>query len=98
VRGSLKSHKDFSDGNDAVVNNTRLNENNLTFNSGIRTGYGIFSVNYNYTDAEYGIQNGPQINLFANPLSINLLTEERKNEVWYQDLKNHLISSNNTVF
>jgi iron complex outermembrane receptor protein len=98
VRGSLKSHKDFSDGNDIVVTNTRINENNLTFNSGFRTEYGIFSVNYNYTDAGYGIQNGPQINLFANPLASTLLTEERKNEVWYQDLKNHLISSNNTVF
>jgi iron complex outermembrane receptor protein len=98
VRGSLKSHKDFSDGNNEVVNNTRLNENNLALHSGMRTGYGIFSVNYNYTDAKYGIQNGPQINLFANPLASSLLTEERKNEVWYQDLQNHLIASNNTVF
>ncbi len=98
VRGSLKSHKDFSDGNDEVVDNTRINESNLTANAGVRTDVGIFSVNYNYTDAEYGIQNDPQLNLFASPLASTLLTEERQNEVWYQDLVNHLISSNNTVF
>jgi iron complex outermembrane receptor protein len=98
ARGSLKSHKDFTDGKEDAVGNTRINENNFTLNSGFRTGYGIFSLNYNYTDAEYGIQNGPQINLFANPLASTLLNEKRKNEVWYQDLVNHMISSNNTVF
>ncbi len=97
-RGSLKSHKDFTDGNDEVVDNTRINEYNLSAHTGVRTDAGMFSVNYNFTDAEYGIQNGPQINLFASPLASTLLTEERKNQVWYQDLVNHLISSNNTVF
>jgi iron complex outermembrane receptor protein len=98
VRGSFKSHEDFTDGNDVVVDNTRINENNVAANAGLRSDVGIFSVNYNYTDGEYGIQNGPQLNLFASPLASTLLTEERKNEVWYQDLVNHLISSNNTVF
>ncbi len=98
IRGSLKSHEDYSDGDDNVVGNTRLNEGNLSLNTGYRSDRGLFTLNYNYTDAEYGIQNGPQINLFANPLSATLFTEERKNEVWYQDLKNHLITSNNTVF
>lgn len=98
VRGSLKSHKDFTDGDDVVVPNTRINDSNLSANAGLRTGVGIFSVNYNYTDAEYGIQNGPLLNLFANPLSSTLLTEERQNEVWYQDLINHLITSSNTIF
>jgi iron complex outermembrane receptor protein len=98
VRGSSKSHKDFSDGNGDAVGNTRINEKNITLNSGFRTGYGIFSVNYNNTNAKYGVQNGPQINLFANPEASTLLTEQRKNQVWYQDLKNHLISSNNSVF
>ena len=98
VRGSLKSHKDYSDGDDNVVDNTRLNEGNLNLNSGLRTDRGIFTLNYSYTDAEYGVQTRPQINLFANPLAPTLLTEDRKNQVWYQDLRNQLISSNNTVF
>lgn len=98
VRGSLKSHQDYTDGDDKVVNNTRLNEGNLSLNTGLRTDRGIFTLNYNYTDAEFGIQNGPQINLFQNPLAPTLLTEDRKNQVWYQDLRNQLISSNNTVF
>lgn len=98
LRGSLKSHEDYTDGDDEVVNNTRLNESNLSLNTGYRSDRGLFTLNYNYTDAEYGIQNQPQINLFNNPLSSTLLTEDRKNEVWYQDLENHLITSNNTVF
>ncbi|MFW6370915.1 MAG: TonB-dependent receptor, partial [Bacteroidota bacterium] len=98
ARGSMKSHQDYSDGDNNVVDNTRLNENNFSLNTGFRSDRGLFTLNYNFTDAEYGIQNAPQISLFANPLSETLLTEERKNEVWYQDLVNHLISSNNTVF
>ena len=98
LRGSLKSHEDYTDGDDNAVDNTRLNENNLSLNTGYRSDRGLFTLNYNYTDAEYGIQNQPQINLFANPLSSTLLSEDRKNEVWYQDLENHLITSNNTIF
>lgn len=98
VRGSLKSHKDFIDGNGDLVYNSRFNEHNFTLNSGLRTGYGLFSVNYSYTDATYGIQNENQINLFASPIISTLLISERKNEVWYQNLKNHLLSSNNTVY
>jgi iron complex outermembrane receptor protein len=98
VRGSLKSHEDYEDGDDNVVSNTRLNESNLSLNTGYRSDRGLFTLNYNYTNAEYGIQNQPQIDLFSSPLASSLLTEGRKNEVWYQDLQNHLLTSNNTVF
>jgi iron complex outermembrane receptor protein len=98
VRGSLKSHEDYDDGDATVVNNTRLNERNLSLNTGYRSDRGLFTLNYNYTDAEYGIQNQPQIDLFESSLASTLLTEDRKNEVWYQDLQNHLLTSNNTVF
>ncbi len=98
VRGSIKSHEDFTDGNGDLVKNTRFNENNLSANGGARTNFGIFSLNYNYTDAQYGLQNRDQINLFNNPIAIPLLTTDRKNQVWYQHLDNHLFSSNNTIF
>ena len=98
VRGSLKSHEDYEDGDENAVNNTRLNEGNISVNTGVRLNAGLFTLNYNYTDAEYGIQNPPQINLFSSPLASTLLTEDRKNEVWYQDLENHLLTSNNTLY
>lgn len=98
VRGSIKSHEDFSDGDDQTVDNTRVNEASISLNSGLRTDYGLFTLNYNYTGAKYGIQNDVQLNLFASPLAPELLSENRSNEVWYQDLTNHLISSNNTLF
>jgi len=96
VRGSLKSHKDFTDGNDNIVTNTRFNETNFSANAGVRTDRGIFSINYNYTDPKYGLQNPNQINLFnTRP---DLLTSGRENQVWYQKLENHLISSNSSIF
>ncbi len=98
VRGSIKSHEDFTDGNGDIVKNTRFNENNLSANVGARTNIGIFSLNYNYTDAEYGLQNRRTVNLFNNPNAGSLLTTDRKNQVWYQNLDNHLFSSNNTIF
>ena len=98
VRGSIKSHEDFTDGNGDIVKNTRFNENNLSANVGARTNFGIFSLNYNYTDAQYGLQNQSTINLFKNPTAIPLLTTDRKNQIWYQNLDNHLFSSNNTIF
>lgn len=98
VRGSIKSHKDFTDGNGDIVKNTRFNELNLSANVGARTNFGIFSLNYNYTDAQYGLQNQNTINLFNNPKAIPLLTTDRKNQIWYQNLDNHLFSSNNSIF
>lgn len=98
LRGSIKSHEDFTDGNGDIVNNTRFNENNLSANIGARAKFGIFSLNYNYTDAQNGLQNQNQINLFNNPNAASLLTTDRKNQVWYQNLDNHLFSSNNTIF
>lgn len=96
VRGSLKSHEDFRDGNNAVVANTRFNEQNATVNAGVRLPFGIFSLNYNYTKAKYGLQNQSQLALFQNQAA--LLEQGRNNQVWYQNLDNSFISSNNTIF
>ena len=98
VRGSMKSHEDFTDGNGDVVINTRLNESNLSANMGARTNIGIFSINYNYTEANYGTQTRSTIKLFNNADAAPLLEGGRENQVWFQDLENHQISSNNTLF
>lgn len=96
LRGSLKSHQDFNDGNDNIVTNSRFNETNFSVNAGARTDRGIFSINYNYTRPKYGLLNPKQINLFnTRP---DLLTSDRENQVWYQNLKSHLISSNSSIF
>jgi iron complex outermembrane recepter protein len=96
LRGSLKSHEDFTDGNDNTVTNTRFNETNFSANAGARTDRGIFSINYNYTRPKYGLQNPKQINLFnTRP---DLLTSGRENQVWFQNLESHLISSNSSIF
>jgi len=96
VRASLKSHEDFSDGNEDDVFNTRFNENNFSVNLGTRTNIGKFSLTYSYTQPEYGIQNKASQNLIKN--NPELLSSGRNNQVWYQNLTNHFIGSNNTIF
>ena len=96
VRASLKSHEDFSDGDGNDVYNTRFNEDNFSANLGTRTGFGKFSVRYDYTRPQYGIQNIASQNL-VNTVP-ELLSFGRENQVWYQNLTNHLITSNNTIY
>ena len=96
LRAGYKTHEDFTDGNGDEVYNTRFNEFNLAANLGIRVDRGIFSINYSYTRPKYGVQNGASENLSNN--YPELLKEGRENQVWYQDLTNHLISSNNSIF
>ncbi|MDW8019956.1 MAG: TonB-dependent receptor [Chloroherpetonaceae bacterium] len=79
-----------------MIANTRFNEQNASVSAGARLPFGIFALNYNYTKAKYGLQNQSQINLFqAQP---DLIEKGRNNQVWYQNLDNSFISSNNTIF
>jgi iron complex outermembrane receptor protein len=68
----------------------------LTANTGIRTDRGIFSLNYNYTRPKYGLQTQGSLILYAN--NPELLVAGREHQVWYQNLTNHLFSSDNVLF
>jgi iron complex outermembrane receptor protein len=90
VRGSLKSHEDYTDGDGERVPNTRFDEQSLKLNAALNRKFGIFRLFYDY--------NRPKLGMCV-PASVKLVTENgRDNEVWYQDLTNHLISSRNTLF
>ncbi len=90
VRGSLKSHEDYTDGDGVRVPNTRFNEQSLKLNAALNRNFGIFRIFYDY--------NRPKLGMCV-PASVKLVVENgRKNEYWYQDLTNHLISSRNTLF
>ncbi len=95
-RAGLKSHEDFTDGNGDLVYNTRFRELNLSANTGIRTDIGVFTLSYQYTEPDYGIQNMGSQNLISN--FPDQLEEGRDNQVWYQDLTNHLFTSNSTIY
>ena len=96
LRASVKSHEDYRDGAGKTTFNTRFNESHLAASAGVRTNRGIFSLNYNYTRPLYGLQNQNTIALFTS--KPELLTTGRENQLWYQNLTDHLFTSNNVLF
>lgn len=90
LRGGLKSHADYRDGNGDYVPNTRFNEKSFKANVGLIKSFGLFRLYYDYNQPDLGMCVGD---------AIALTTENgRENKVWYQDLTNHLISTKNTLF
>ncbi|TKG90747.1 TonB-dependent receptor [Puteibacter caeruleilacunae] len=90
VRGGLKSHADFKDGNGDYVPNTRFNENSFKANFGIKKENGVFRFYYDYNRPKLGMCVGPAISLVTD--------HGRDNDVWYQDLTNHIVATRNTLF
>ncbi|MDA3819963.1 MAG: TonB-dependent receptor, partial [Candidatus Delongbacteria bacterium] len=90
LRGGIKSHTDYRDGNGDYIPNTRFNENSLKANVGINKSFGLFRLYYDYNRPKLGMCVGD---------AVPLTTENgRKNKLWYQDLTNHIISTRNTLF
>jgi iron complex outermembrane recepter protein len=96
LRGSIKSHDDYADGDGNTIHNTRFNEYNLSSHAGLRTSRGVFRVNYNFTRPKYGLLNRMSFSLFEN--RPELLKDGRENQVWYMNLTNHLFSFNGSFF
>ncbi len=90
LRGGIKSHTDYRDGNGNYVPNTRFNEYSFKANLGINKSFGLFRLYYDYNQPKLGMCVGD---------AVPLTTENgRKNKFWYQDLTNHIISTRNTLF
>lgn len=85
-----KTHSDYLQGGGEFVPNTRFNE--ITFNA--NTGYtgkaGVLKLFYDYFKQDLGM---------CVPPVIPLITEQdRKNDIWYQDLDYQVLSSQNRFF
>jgi len=90
LRGGLISNKDYTQGDGKFAPNTRFNRNNLKGIAGIITEKGTFKIIYQYNEDKLGLAVAPAIALVT--------TNSRHNDVWYQNLKNHLIISQNKLF
>ncbi|MBN1250761.1 MAG: TonB-dependent receptor [Bacteroidales bacterium] len=90
LRAGIKSHEDYKAANEIIVKNSRFNENSLKLNAGINKVFGKFSIYYDYNQMNLGLTLPQSITLIEN--------NERKNDVWYQNLTNNLISSKNSIF
>ena len=90
INGSLNSSADYYSGDGTQVPNTRSNAYSGKAFAGFRNGKVISKVFYDYNKLKPGITNPPSVSLIKD--------DSRKNEAWYQDLDNHLFSTENTLF
>ncbi|MDM8158954.1 TonB-dependent receptor [Labilibaculum sp. K2S] len=90
LRANKQSHKDYKDGNGEYVPNTRFNSKGLQLGMGMVKDFGSFKIYYDYLQPKLGMTNEESINL------VN--AGNRKNNRWYQNLTQHLISSRNKLF
>lgn len=90
MRAGGKTFEDYTDGNGNFVPNSRFNEASIKTFTGFNASFGVFRVDYEYMKMKPGLTVPPSIALVD--------TKGRKNEVWYQDLTGHQLSSKNTFF
>lgn len=89
-RFGYKTHADYLQGGGDCVPNSRFNEMTFMANTGYTGRVGTFKLFYDYFKQDLGM---------TVPAVKPLITEqERKNEIWYQDLEHQLISSQNSVY
>jgi len=90
VLAGASSHKDYRQGNAAIARNSRFNKESFKLNFGLIRKKATYKIIYQYGSDRLGLAVTPAYSL----------TEEnrRKNEVWYQELADHLIISQNKFF
>jgi iron complex outermembrane recepter protein len=90
IRFGQKTNADYLQGGCAFVPNTRFNEISLKTNAGYTSTVGIFKLFYDYNVQKLGLAE-------LEPLKI-ITSRGRKNEIWYEQMNNHLISSQIKIF
>ncbi len=90
AHAAVNSNKDYKQGNGQTAYNTRFNADNVKMNTGLVKKIGSFRLFYDYNRSKLGM---------AIPPALALVTKnERQNNVWYQDLTDHLLTSKNKIF
>ena len=90
LRVSNKTHADYKQGGGDFVPNSRFNEWSLSANIGYTGKSGTFKILYDYFKQQLGMT--------VPPVKDLIIEQGRKNNIWYQDLEHHLISSQNKVY
>ncbi len=88
--GSFKTHKDYESGGGTTVPNSRFNHSGISATAGLNTSSGNYELVYDYFSPQSGMTVGGVENLVDE--------NERSNQVWYQDLTNHLVSLKGKTF
>ncbi len=90
LRVGQKTNSDFLQGGGAFVPNSRFNEMSVKANAGFTDKVGTFKLFYDFNNQKLGL---------VEDEAIEEITERgRKNEIFYQELNTHLISSQNKLY
>ncbi len=90
IRAGQKTNADFLQGGGDFVPNSRFNEWSVKTNAGFTAKSGTFRLYYDYNQQKLGL---------VEDEAIEKITERgRANELYYQQLNTHLISSQNKIY
>lgn len=85
-----KTNSDYLQGGGQFVPNSRFNEYSIKLNLGCNTTNGTFKLFYDYSHQKLGM---------VEPEAIDSIPERgRKNQLYYQQLATHLLSSQNKLY
>jgi len=87
ARGAVASHSDYQTGDDVRVTNTRFNEKDLKLGGQYQGTNFKSTLRYNYNQANIGI-----------PEELGIQTTSKDLVEPFQEIDNHIISSDNTLF
>ena len=87
VRGGYTTHTDYKGGDGIRVTNSRFKEYDIKTGVGYQAGIFKTEFRYNYNKSELGI-----------PEEIGIQTSEREPGLPFQELHNHILSSNTNIF
>jgi iron complex outermembrane receptor protein len=90
IRLGQKTHADFIQGGGDYAPNSRFNEYSVKANAGINANVGTFKLYYDHNQQKLGLVEEEAIDLID--------TRGRSNDLFYQQLNTHLLSSQNKVY
>jgi len=90
VRVGQKTNADFLQGGGAFVPNSRFNEMSVKANAGYTDKIGTFNLFYDFSNQKLGLVEDEAID--------EITKRGRENNIWYQQLNTHLISSQNKLY
>jgi iron complex outermembrane receptor protein len=90
ISGGINSNKDYVQGNNEKVPNTRFNRYNIKSDMGLIRKKGTFRLFYEQSKNNFGMAVLPAFEIVKD--------DNRKNEAWFQNLTDHMLISQNRLF
>lgn len=90
IRIGQKTNADYLQGGGTLVPNSRFNELSFKANTGYTGKIGTFNLFYDFNNQKLGMVEDEAI--------AEVTKRGRKNEIWYEEFNNHLLSSQNKLY